>query len=71
MRIKFLGWIASLAGKREMEVEIEAPVQLREILPFSLHERNIIIIVNSRPGSEESVVNNEDSVTLMPVISGG
>ncbi len=71
MKIKFLGWIASLSGKREMDIEIEAPVQLREILPFSLHERNIIVIVNNRPGSEQSVVKNEDNVTLMPVISGG
>jgi len=35
MKVKFLGWIASLAGKREMEVSLERPAQLRELLPFS------------------------------------
>lgn len=71
MRIKFLGWIASLAGKREMDVTVETPVQLKEILPFSLRERNIIVVVNNKPGSEETVVHNNDQIMLMPVISGG
>lgn len=70
-KIKFLGWISSLAGKREMDVQLDTPVQLKEILPFSLHERNIIIIVNNEPGSEETVVKDTDQVALMPVISGG
>ncbi|KYK37252.1 MAG: hypothetical protein AYK19_21840 [Theionarchaea archaeon DG-70-1] len=71
MKVKFLGWIASLAGRREMDVAVETPVQLKEILPFSLRERNIIVIVNNKPGSEETVVKDNDHVTLMPVISGG
>ncbi|MBU7011538.1 MAG: MoaD/ThiS family protein [Theionarchaea archaeon] len=72
MKVKFLGWIASLAGKREMEVSLERPAQLRELLPFSLQGRdNIIILVNNNPGSEEVTVENQDHVVLMPVISGG
>ncbi len=71
MKLKFLGWISSLAGKREMDVQLDIPVQLKEILPFSLHERNIIVIVNNEPGSEETMVKDADQVVLMPVISGG
>lgn len=71
MKIKFLGWISSLAGTREMDLQVDSPVQLKEILPFSLHERNIIVVVNNESASEETVVNDCDQVVLMPVISGG
>ncbi|MBU7013244.1 MAG: MoaD/ThiS family protein [Theionarchaea archaeon] len=71
MKVKFLGWISSLAGRREMQVDLDNPVKLGEILPFSLQGRSIIIIVNNEPGSGETVVKNSDQVTLMPVISGG
>lgn len=71
MNVKFLGWISSLAGRREMQVDLDSPVKLRDILPFSLQGRSVIIIVNNEPGSGETIVRNTDQVTLMPVISGG
>jgi sulfur carrier protein ThiS len=71
MNVKFLGWISSLAGKREMQVDLDSPARLRDILPFSLQGRSVIIIVNNEPGSGETIVRNTDQVTLMPVISGG
>ena len=55
-----------------MEVTVEEPVQLREILPFSLRGKdNIIVLINNKPGSEEMTVEDQDQVALMPVISGG
>lgn len=71
MNLKFLGWISTLAGKREMQVDLDSPARLRDILPFSLQGRSVIIIVNNEPGSGETIVRNTDQVTLMPVISGG
>lgn len=71
MKLKFLGWISSLAGKREMDIDLEEPVQLKDILPFSLKKRNIIIVINDEAGSEESMVKDTDRVALLPVISGG
>ena len=72
MKLKFLGWIAPLAGNREIDITLEKPVQLKDILPFSLEGRdNIIVIVNNKPGSGETIVENKDRVALMPVISGG
>jgi sulfur carrier protein ThiS len=71
MNLKFLGWISLLAGKREMQVDLDSPTRLRDILPFSLQGRSVIIIVNNEPGSGETIVRNTDQVTLMPVISGG
>lgn len=71
MNVKFLGWIASLAGRREMEVELEGPVQLRDILPFSLQGRNVIVVVNNKAATGETLVEDRDEVVVMPVISGG
>jgi molybdopterin converting factor small subunit len=71
MNIKFLGWISSLAGTREMNIALKEPVKLKEILPFSLEGRNVIIIINNRPGSDETMVKKGDKVALFPVISGG
>jgi sulfur carrier protein ThiS len=72
MNIKFIGWISSLAETREMDITLETPEQLKNILPFSLQgKENIIIIVNNEPGSATTVVSNKDQVLLMPVISGG
>jgi len=72
MNLKFIGWISSLAGTREMDITLETPEQLKNILPFSLQgKENIIIIINNEPGSATTVVSNEDQVLLMPVISGG
>jgi molybdopterin converting factor small subunit len=71
MNLKFLGWISSLAGKREMDLHLETPVQLKELLPFSLQGKNIIVVINNRPGSEESIVHDTDYVALLPIISGG
>ncbi len=72
MKVKFVGWTASLAGKREMEVKVTNSVQLREILPFSLQGRdNIIVVINNKSASAETVVKDTDTVALMPVISGG
>jgi hypothetical protein len=41
------------------------------MLPQSFPEENIIILVDDKAGSLESVIHNENSVVLMPVISGG
>ena len=72
MKMKFLGWIAALAGRREIEVKVGKPVRLKELLPFSLQGKdNIIVIVNNKPGSAETIVEDDDYVALMPIISGG
>ncbi len=71
MKVKFLGWISSLVGKREMDIDLDKPVKLKDILPFSLQKRNIIVVINDTAGSEESVIKDTDRVVLLPVISGG
>jgi molybdopterin converting factor small subunit len=69
--LKFLGYLADKAGRRSQEVLLENPKRLRDLLPSPFPEQDIIILVNQKVGSLDSMVQNEDRVILMPMISGG
>ena len=69
--LKFFGYLADIAGTRAKEVVLEKPVRLREILPPSFPEKNIIILINQKAAHLDSLIRNEDHVSLMPVLSGG
>jgi molybdopterin converting factor small subunit len=69
--LKFFGYLADIVGARAKEVSLEKPVALREILPFPFPETNIIILINQNVGNLDSLIKNEDSVVLMPMLSGG
>ena len=69
--LKFLGYLADKAGKRSQEVLLEKPQRLRDLLPSPFPEQDIVILINQKVGSLDSMVQNEDRVILMPMISGG
>ena len=69
--LKFLGYLADKVGKRSQEVLLESPQRLRDLLSLPFPEQDIIILVNQKVGSLDSMVQNEDRVILMPMISGG
>lgn len=69
--LKFLGYLADIAGAREKEVNLEKPLPLREILPPAFPEKNIIILINQKSATLDSVIRNEDRISLMPILSGG
>jgi molybdopterin converting factor small subunit len=69
--LKFFGYLADIAGAREKEMSLEKPVALREILPASFPETNVIILINQEVGHLDSLIRNEDRVALMPILSGG
>ena len=69
--LKFLGYLAEAAGARTREVALKEPTRLREMLPQSFPEENIIILIDDKVGTLESVIQNESSVVFMPILSGG
>ena len=69
--LKFFGYLADIVGARAQEMSLERPVALREILPPSFPEANIIILINQKVGHLDSLIRNEDRVALMPILSGG
>jgi molybdopterin converting factor small subunit len=69
--LKFLGYLADKAGSRSQEVLLEKPKRLRDLLPSAFPENDIIILINQKVGNLDSLIQNEDAVVLMPMISGG
>ena len=69
--LKFFSYLSDLIGHRKIELSLEKPTPLREMLPSSFPETNIIILINEKAGSLDSLIKNEDSVVLMPILSGG
>jgi molybdopterin converting factor small subunit len=70
-QLKFLGYLAEAAGSRTREVTLEEPTRLRGMLPQSFPEENIIILIDDKVGTLDSVIQNENSVVFMPILSGG
>ena len=70
-QLKFLGYLAEVAGGRAREVILKEPTRLREMLPQSFPEENIIILIDDKVGTLESVIQNGSSVVFMPILSGG
>jgi len=69
--LKFLGYLAEKVGKRSQEVLLESPQRLRDLLSLPFPEQDIIILINQKVGNLDSMIQNEDRVVLMPMISGG
>ena len=69
--LKFFGYLADIVGVRVKEMILEKPVALREILPASFPETNITILINQKAGHLDSLIRDEDRVTIMPILSGG
>ena len=69
--IRFFGYLSDLVGTRIKEVRLEGPVALRELLPPSFPETNVIILINQRVGALDSNITDPDTVIFMPFLSGG
>lgn len=69
--LKFLGYLADVVGVRGKNLVLDKPMPLREVLPSSFPEKNVIILIDKRVGNLDSVIENENSVIIMPILSGG
>lgn len=69
--LKFFGYLSDLAGTRIRKVNLEHAVLLRELVPASFPELDIIILINGKAGNLDSKIIDQDLVVLMPILSGG
>jgi len=69
--LRFFGYLSEIAGMRTKVVALDRPARLRDMIPPSFPEKNIIILINEKPASLDSVITNRDTVVLMPILSGG
>jgi molybdopterin converting factor small subunit len=69
--LKFLGYLSKVVGTRVENLVLEKPTPLRKVLPSSFPEKDIIILIDNKVGDLDSLIKNENSVILMPILSGG
>jgi molybdopterin converting factor small subunit len=69
--LKFLGYLAEVVGARTKNLVLDKPTPLREILPPSFPEENVIVLIDEKIGSLDSLIENGNSIVIMPVLSGG
>jgi len=69
--LKFLGYLAEVAGARTKNLVLDKPTPLRRILPSSFPEENVIILIDKKVGSFDSLIENGNLVVIMPMLSGG
>jgi len=72
VKIRALGYIAEVLGSRELTLNIDKKVKVRELikLPKDVESR-VIILINGKPATLDSEVYNKDQILIVPMISGG
>ena len=69
--LKLLGYLAEVVGARTKHLVLDKPTPLRRILPPSFPEKNVIILIDKKVGSFDSLIENGNSIVIMPMLSGG
>ncbi len=69
--LRFFGYLSDLVGTRIEALSLDHPMPLRELVPPNFPGENIIILINQKVGNLDSEITDQDSVVLMPVLSGG
>ena len=68
---RFLGYLAEIFGEKRVEISLETPKKLRDILKVEFPENRCIVLINQRVGNFDSIIRNGDKVVIMSMISGG
>ena len=69
-----MGWIADKMGFKEKEIPLNGKkVPVKELVPAVKLEKpeRIVVLINHKGASIDSLVSDEDYVAVLPVIGGG
>jgi molybdopterin converting factor small subunit len=69
--IRFLGVLAEKIGKKTMEVTLKNPIELKNLYPLPFQEEDVLILIEGRVGHLNSSIEDQDSIVIMPMLSGG
>ena len=69
--VKFLGYLAEVVGAQTKYLVLDKPTPLRKILPSSFPKENVIILIDKKVGNFDSLIENGNSIVIMPMVSGG
>lgn len=67
-----IGFLTKYIGGGVIEFKLGSPKKLKDVinLPSDIQDK-IIILINNVAGNLDSMVDDDDTVALMPIIGGG
>ncbi|MFX0097114.1 MAG: MoaD/ThiS family protein [Candidatus Hodarchaeota archaeon] len=71
VKIKLLGYVASLAKFKKKEIRINKRVKVKDLLGVKISEDRVIVLVNGISSSLETDVDDGDEIVILPIIGGG
>ena len=73
VKVKYFGYLADYAGGREVEVEAPEGARVRDVvrLPEDVRIEDIVVLVNGKPADPDRRLEDGDTVSVLPHISGG
>ncbi|MEM0264758.1 MAG: hypothetical protein QXP13_02050 [Candidatus Methanomethylicia archaeon] len=67
-----IGFLTKYISGGVIEFKLDSPKKLKDIINIPSDIQNkIIILINNVAGSLDSIVDDDDTVALMPIIGGG
>lgn len=75
IKIKAVGYLQDVLGFKELDINLSKPQKLRDLINGLVGKRlnidDIIILVNEKPTDLDIYIHDNDTITLVPIISGG
>ncbi|MFX0068931.1 MAG: MoaD/ThiS family protein [Promethearchaeota archaeon] len=71
VKIKLLGYVASLAKFKKKEIQINKRVKVKDLLGVKISEDRVVVLVNGISASLETDVDDGDEIVILPIIGGG
>lgn len=71
--MRYFGYLADYAGGREKIIKVGEGARIRDIitLPPDIDLEEVVILRNGKPASLDDEVNADDTISVLPHISGG
>lgn len=69
--IRLLGILAEKIGQKRIDVTLGEPTELRKIFPLPFKEEDVLILIDGKAGHLTSLIEDKNSIEIMPMLSGG
>lgn len=78
MKVRYFARFRELTGKESEEIQIQPGLSLSQVIsevtrlnPSLASEKNLMIAVNEKFASEDTIVSEDDQIAIFPRVSGG
>jgi sulfur carrier protein ThiS len=70
--IRLVGYLKQMGGFKEKDFHIENPTTVRDLVSFPDYpDERIIVLINEKGATLDTMLDNSDQVKILPIASGG